>query len=43
MQKISTQLTLVHYCRSFFNNEIEDDQCHDYEGLITDSESLDIH
>ena len=42
MQKSSTQLTLVQYSRSFWKNEIEDDQCDEYERLITDPESLDI-
>ena len=42
MQKSSTQLTLVQYRRSFWNNEIADDQCDEYERLITDPESLDI-
>ena len=42
MQKSSTRLTLVQYRRSFWNNEIEDDQCDEYERLITDPESLDI-
>ena len=42
MQKSSTQLTLVLYRRSFWNNEIEDDQCDEYERLIKDPESLDI-
>ena len=42
MQKSSAQLTLVQYRRSFWNNEIEDDQCDEYERLITDPETLDI-
>ena len=42
MQKSSTQLTLVQYRRSFWNNEIEGDQCDEYEHLITNPESLDI-
>ena len=42
MQKSSTQLTLVQYSQSSWNNEVEDDQCGDYERLITHPESLDI-
>ena len=42
MQKSSTQLTLVQYSRSFWNNEIEDDRYDEYKRLITDLESLDI-
>ena len=42
MQKSSTQISLVQYRRSFWNNEIEDDQFDEYERLITDPESLDI-